>query len=436
MKELILKPVNAFLDTAPGKWLRDFIAPIPLMSWLIGGMVAALLELYIGYYIASALGMRGVPAIFGLSTMLSDPLLIPSSIVYIVIVYLVPTVLVARLTSPLVNRLIERVPSNLQLILHLIALYGVLHLWGYQDDYRLLVVKFIGIAIMLSTSLNLVNGYMGEFSCAHGGFMAVGAYVSSVIMVWAFVNDDVFGPPVLPPSLAPFAFPLVLIIGGLASALAALAVAIPSFRTRGDYLAIITLAFTFIVKSAIENLEVVGGPRGFMNQPKLASLAWVFVWTILCLWTISNYVNSTYGKATCAVRDNETAAEVMTVDTRRIKVIAFMTSAFWAGVAGGLFAHIMSYINPSTFGITKSVEALAMIYLGGLNSITGSIVGAVVFQLLIETLRPLRLMKWVIIPILLIILMIFRPRGILGFREIRLRFVRPKREVGYAPASD
>ncbi|HDN79747.1 MAG: branched-chain amino acid ABC transporter permease [Chloroflexi bacterium] len=453
MKSVFSKVRNTALESTLGRRLWGSVAAIPLMSWLIGALGAFILENLVGYSLALLVGLPGIPAIFGLSHLgaligallkgvsgyaevISSLMLFLGTLVYDLVIYIIPTYILARLSVPLVEKFLSLIPARFYTLLHLAVFYGALHLWSYQDDYRLLVVRFIGIAIMLTVSLNLVNGYMGEFSCAHGGFMAVGAYVSSVIMVWGFVQDDVFGPPVLPPALAPIAFPIVLIIGGLASSLTALAVAIPSFRTRGDYLAIITLAFTFIVKSAIENMEVIGGPRGFMNQPKLAGLPWVFIWTVLCLVVIYNYVNSTYGKATCAVRDNETAAEVMTVDTRRIKVIAFLTSAFWAGVAGGLFAHVVGYINPATFGIMKSAEVLAMLYLGGLNSITGSIVGAVLFQLLSEILRPLKLVKWVVIPILLITVMIFRPMGLMGFREIRPQFLRPKKEVKYAPASD
>jgi len=225
------------------------------------------------------------------------------------------------------------------------------------------------------------------------------------------------------------------------AALGALLVAIPSFRTRGDYLAIISLAFMFIVKSFIENLEIVGGPRGFMNQPPWANLPTVFVWTVICVAVIHNFTSSTLGKAMCAIRDDETAADAMTVDTRRTKIVAFLFAAFWAGVAGGLFAHVMSYVNPGTFGVLKLSEVLAMVYLGGLNSVIGSIVGAVSLQLLMEALRPLELLKWIFIPILLILFMIFRPTGLIAFKELDVEGLlkprqKPVEEVEYAAASD
>jgi branched-chain amino acid transport system permease protein len=282
------------------------------------------------------------------------------------------------------------------------------------------------IAIMITLSLNVVNGFMGEFSCSHPGFMALGAYIASLITVVLFIGSD-FGPPRLPESLGPLIFPIALILGGLVASLGALLVAIPSFRTRGDYLAIISLAFLFIVKSLFENLEVLGGARGFGNQPNWASLPVVFVWTMLCIWVINNFVQSTMGKALNAVRDNELAADAMTVDTRKTKMITFLFAAFWAGVAGGLFAHVLRYVNPGTFGLQKLAEVLAMLYFGGLNSVTGSIVGAVGYNLLSEMLRPLELFKWIIIPLLLILVMLYRPTGLIAFREFDLqKILQPK----------
>ncbi|NIO09695.1 MAG: branched-chain amino acid ABC transporter permease, partial [Deltaproteobacteria bacterium] len=282
---------------------------------------------------------------------------------------------------------------------------------------RLLVTRLTLIAVMVTLSLNVVNGYMGEFSCSHPGFMALGAYAASVFTIVLFVDDNHFGPALLPPALGVFAFPIFLILGGFVASLGALLVAIPSFRTRGDYLAIISLAFLFIVKSLFENLEIVGGPRGLGNQPDWANLPTVFLWTIACIWIINNFVRSTLGKALNAVRDGELAADAMTVDTRRTKMVAFLFAAFWAGVAGGLFAHVIRYINPGTFGIRKLAEVLAMVYLGGLNSVAGSAVGAVSFNLLGEALRPLEILKWIIIPVLLILLMVFRPTGMIAFTE-------------------
>ncbi|MEE9512663.1 MAG: branched-chain amino acid ABC transporter permease, partial [Anaerolineales bacterium] len=336
----------------------------------------------------------------------------------------------ARLTAKLTNFIAAKLynsSTGLSLLMHIALLYAVLHLWTGISDYRLLVVKLSLIAIIITLSLNVINGYMGEFSCSHPGFIALGAYAASVFTIVLFVSENRFGEALLPPELGPYLFPIGLILGGIAAAIGALLVAIPSFRTRGDYLAIISLAFMFIVVSLFNNLEIVGGPRGLSNQPNYANLPTIFVWTILSIWIINNFVRSTIGKALNAVRDGELAASAMTVDTRKTKMIAFLFSAFWAGVAGGLFAHVIRYINPGTFGIRKLAEVLAMVYLGGLNSVAGSVVGAIGFNLLSEALRPLEILKWIIIPIMLILLMIYRPTGLIAFTELDpIALVKPK----------
>jgi branched-chain amino acid transport system permease protein len=409
------------------------LGQIPLLGWLFGALVATVIEQAVGHPLARALGLSTVPGLFGLRIMLTKPALIPSAVAYVLLVYVLPTLVVARLSAPLANRLakqlLERFPLWVPLIVHLGLFYATMHLWGGISAYRILFLRFILISIILTLSLNLVNGYMGEFSCSHPGFMAIGAYGASILTVLLFVNDDVFGAPLLPPALGPFMFPLALIGGGLLAAVGALVVAIPSFRTRGDYLAIISLAFMFIVKSLIENMEIIGGPRGFMNQPKWANLPVVFAWMAICLWVIYNFTRSTIGKAMCAVRDDETAAGAMTVNTRRTKMLTFLFAAFWAGVAGGLFAHVIGYINPGTFGVMKLSEILAMLYLGGLNSVVGSIAGALGLQVLMEVLRPLEIWKWIVIPVLLIVLMIRRPTGLFAFTEVNIEDLLQPRQV-------
>jgi branched-chain amino acid transport system permease protein len=401
--------------------VRSQLNPIPLLAWLLGTLVAVVIEGAVGDPLARGLGLSGVPGLLGLRIALDKPALIPSAFVYVLLVYILPVLVVARLSAPLAakvaSQLLERFPLWVALAVHLALLYATLHLWGSINAYRLLLLRFMMVSVILTLSLNLVNGYMGEFSCSHPGFMAIGAYGASILTVLFFVNDDVFGAPLLPPALGPFMFPLALVGGGLLAAVGALAVAIPSFRTRGDYLAIISLAFTFIIKSLVENMEIIGGPRGFMNQPKWSNLPTTFVWMAICLWVIYNFTRSTIGKALQAVRDDETAAGAMTINTRRTKMVTFLFAAFWAGVAGGLFAHIMGYINPGTFGVLKLSEILAMVYLGGLNSVVGSIAGAVGLQVLMEVLRPLELLKWVVIPVLLIVVMILRPTGLFAFAE-------------------
>ncbi|MEN8172781.1 MAG: branched-chain amino acid ABC transporter permease [Chloroflexota bacterium] len=416
----------------------------PMLGWLFGILIAVALEQLIGTPLARLLGLAKIPVLFGFVIVLKQPVLLPGTIAYLFLIYVLPVGIVSRLGSSLANKLAARLlkyPIWISAFVHIGLLYGILHFWADISDYRDLVLRLSLIAIMFTLSLNIINGYLGEFSCSHPGFMALGAYAASVLTVMIFVDDKIFGSPLLPPALGPFLFPLVLILGGFVSALGALLVAVPSFRTRGDYLAIISLAFLFIVKSLIENLEILGGPRGFMNQPDWANLPTVFVWSMLCIWIINNYVRSTMGKSLNAVRDEETAATAMTVNTKRTKMVGFMFAAFWAGVAGGLFAHVMRYVNPGTFGIQKLAEMLAMVYFGGLNSVVGSVIGAVGFNLLSEALRPLELYKWIIIPLLLILVMLYRPTGLFAFREFDVgKLLQPKRrseeEGEHAAASD
>jgi branched-chain amino acid transport system permease protein len=309
---------------------------------------------------------------------------------------------------------------------------GLLTYVAYEELvnlYILSVLMFMGVNVILSTSLNLVNGNMGEFSCGHAGFMCVGAYVSSVLGVWLFAKDKVFGAPLLDPEWALYAFPFLILAGGAAAALAGLLVAIPSYKTRGDYLAIITIAANYIIISAIENLGVIGGSRGFMGMKRVISAMedviylpwmpiWVFAFTIFCVWLIRRYVSSTFGKGVNSICQDEVAAEIMSVNTNRIKTVTFMVSSGLAGIAGGLFAYILGYVNPGSFNILKSTEVLVMVYLGGMASLSGAVLSAVFFTILLEVLRPLQIIKWVVIPLLLIIVMQFRPEGIMGNREL------------------
>ena len=411
--------------------LRVWVSKVPLLGWLIGALIAVGLEMAIGTPLARGLGLPKAPVLFGFVIMLKKPLLIPGAALYLLLIYLLPMGLITRFGAAALNRLaaiLADFSTVFSILIHLALLYLALHLWSGMSDYRVLVVKLTLIAVMVTLSLNVINGYMGEFSCSHPGFMALGAYAASVFTVSLFVNDKIFGEALLPAAMGPFFFPIALFLGGLTASIGAMVVAIPSFRTRGDYLAIISLAFMFIVKSLIENLEVVGGPRGLGSQPDWANLPTVFVTTVICIWIINNFVRSTLGKALNAVRDNEMAADAMTVNTRRTKFLAFLFAAFWAGVAGGLFAHVLRYVNPSTFGIQKLAEVLAMVYFGGLNSVYGAIVGATSISLLGEALRPLEIFKWIIIPLLLILVMIFRPTGLIAFKEFDARkLIQPKK---------
>jgi branched-chain amino acid transport system permease protein len=329
-----------------------------------------------------------------------------------------------------------------------IAVITALGTAGILNQYIQTVIMSIGINIIFASSLNIVNGYMGEFSCGHAGFMAVGAYVSSLLSMILFTENKFFSAPLLPPESAILLFPVVIVIGGLCAAAAGLLVAIPSFKTRDDYLAIITIASNYIIMTAINNLEVVGASRGLMGMKntiramsQVVPLAWMLLWVLLfvaiCVLAIHRLMSSVLGKGISTIRYDEISAEIMSVNTNRMKLLAFCFSSGLAGVAGGLFAHMLGFINPASFNIMKSTEGMVMVYLGGMGSLSGSVLSAVFFTFLLQILQPLQILKWVFIPLLLILLMQFRPEGIMGNKElpwvwsqIRARFLGVKNAGG------
>ncbi len=336
---------------------------------------------------------------------------------------------------------------NILLVVFAIGLLFAAH-FRVIDGYIQIVFMTIGINIMMSTSLNLVNGNMGEFTCGHAAFMCVGAYISSLLSVFCFGTK--FGEPLLPAASVVVVFPIIVLIGGAFAAVSSLLVSIPSFKTRDDYLAIISIAVNYMIISAIENMDFVGGSRGFQGMKDTVwamvdlfdgpwMLFWVINFTVFTVWVIRRFISSTYGKGVNAICQDEVAAEIMSVNTNKIKIINFMVAAGLAGCAGGLYAHIIGYVNPQSFNILKSTEALVMVYLGGMGSLSGAVISAILFTGLLEVLRsqsivdgllsPITFMfpdwepsagviKWVMIPLLLVIVMQFRSEGIMGNREL------------------
>ncbi len=317
-------------------------------------------------------------------------------------------------------------------LLALVALNVVLP--RVTNPYHFQVLILVGINIVLAVSLNLVNGFTGQFSIGHAGFMAVGAYASAMF-TFKFGVPLVAALGMLPSPVAQgVALLLALVAGGLLAAVAGWLVGLPSLRLRGDYLAIVTLGFGEIIRVVILNVDAIGGARGLPGIPPYANFFWVFGAVVAVVVVARHLATSTHGRALFAIRDDEVAAEALGVDTTRYKVIAFVLGAFFAGVAGGLFAHFLSYLNPSSFTFLKSIEVIAMVVLGGMGSITGSVVAAVVLTLLPEVLRPVKEYRMVIYSLMLIVLMITRPQGLMGTRELSLAglFRRPRTAKGTA----
>ncbi len=246
---------------------------------------------------------------------------------------------------------------------------------GVNPYYQNTIIN-AGIAIILAVSLNLINGITGQFSLGHAGFMAVGAYASAYFT--KFIGGQL---------LDPVNFALGIALGAGAAGLAGLLVGMPSLRLRGDYLAIVTLGFNQIIVSLIRNWKAVGEASGFIGIPKFSTFSWVFALVVACIWSIRNLASSALGREMRAVRDDEVAAEAAGINTTRVKVIAFVFSAMWAGVAGALQAHFIQYANPNDFTFLRSVEVVVSVVLGGLGSITGAALAATGLTVLQEILR-------------------------------------------------
>jgi len=283
------------------------------------------------------------------------------------------------------------------------------------NPYLVTILILIGINIILATSLNLINGITGQFSLGHAGFMAVGAYTTGVLVNYLAVHGRLAGKEWI-------ALILFLPLGGIIAAVMGLIVGIPSLRLTGDYLAIATLGFGEIIRIVITNTQQIGpfeirGPQG-LRVPVISNFFWVYAWVVLCVVCIWRLVHSTKGKAFLAVREDEIAATAMGINTTLYKVLAFVIGAFFAGVAGGLQATSFFLIDPKVYGFMLSVTIVVMVVLGGSGSVTGVILAAVVLTWLPEQLRFLHEWRMVIYSLLLIVMMLVRPEGLLGRREL------------------
>jgi branched-chain amino acid transport system permease protein len=273
----------------------------------------------------------------------------------------------------------------------------------------------MGFAIILAVSLNLINGITGQFSLGHAGFMAIGAYTGGVLL--KHYEQNLVG------VMLPVMFVGVTLLGGITASLSGLAVGIPTLRLRGDYLAIATLGFGEIIRVVLNQIESigsfeVGGSAGLHNIPHIANFFWAYAWAIVCVVVIARLVYSAKGKPFFAVREDEIAAGAMGIDTTNYKVLAFVIGAFFAGVAGVLSATLSGNLDPGDFNFVKSIEIVVMVVLGGSGSITGSVLAAILLTYLPEQLRSFQDWRLVIYALLLIVMMLVRPEGLLGNREL------------------
>lgn len=314
---------------------------------------------------------------------------------------------------------------------HLVLLAAILASLGVSlnaeaiDSYYLDVLLQVGINVILAVSLNLINGHTGQFSLGHAAFMALGAYGAAIVTLQT-------GGHLIPGSGAVsggLSFLLALLAGGLCAAILGWLVGVPSLRLRGDYLAIVTLGFNEIVRVVLTNTSgdsIFGGALGLKGIPAHTTFFWVFAIAAVSVYVVGSLVNSTYGRGFLAVRDDEVAGEAMGINTVRYKVFAFVIGAFFAGLAGGLYAHLRTTISPEGFGFLKSVDIVVMVILGGMGNTAGVVLAAIVLTILNEYLRSFEEFRMIIFSLLLILMMILRPQGLLGPDIFRRRTRRTK----------
>jgi branched-chain amino acid transport system permease protein len=282
----------------------------------------------------------------------------------------------------------------------------VLHKTGIISNTLKLILQYIAIYSIFVMGINIINGYLGIFSLAHAGIMAIGGYAASLTSMY-LLKSPVF-------------FPVSLFVGGVASMIIGLIVAFPSFSVKGDYLAIITLGFSLLVKSLLENIDFIGASSGLRPIPKHTNIVWAYLCLIFSIYLVKRFIQSKFGRSLLAIRKDQIASELVSVDVRHVKLIAFGLSSFLIGISGALICHLLSYTNPNVYGYHLIIEGLIMVYLGGIGSITGSIIGATLWQILVETLRLIGMWRWILGAVILIILMVFKPTGLFGNMEISI----------------
>jgi branched-chain amino acid transport system permease protein len=328
---------------------------------------------------------------------------------------------------------------NRNLLIYLLGLAALLALAQLSlNNYYLRILAVVGIFIMLTVSLNLTNGFSGDFSLGHAAFMAIGAYSAALLTLPEQYKVAITGLPLWLKELS-LPFVIATMIGGLLAVGAALIVGIPVLRLRGHYLAVATLGLMVIVRVVANNWQsITRGARGINGIPPLTNIWWAYGWAALTIYVVWRLVNSPYGRAMIAIREDELAAATRGVQVFRTRLLAFAVSAFFAGAAGSLWAHQITAITPSSFSFLITFNVVVMLIVGGMGSISGSVIGAIVMTLVPEFLRsietelaiggnPLYGLSQIVMAVTIILIMIFRRQGLLGGTELRLpQIIRPR----------
>ena len=301
----------------------------------------------------------------------------------------------------------------------LIAIYAFLYLTIMNEgvfSYKAGIYINILIAILFAVSLNITVGLMGQLNLGFAGFISIGAYTGAVItraMSNVNINDNI-------------KLVIALIVAGIVAGIFGVIVSALTLRLKGDYLAIITLAFGEMVRYVIQNIDFLGGAAGFKNIPIITTFTNTYIVTIISLVIIIRLMTSGYGRLVLSIREDEIASENIGINTNMVKIYGFFISSFFAGVAGVLFAHNLGVLSPDKFSFVYSIEILVMVVFGGIGSITGSIVSASFITIINELLRQVSEYRVLIYSVVLIMIMIFRPEGLLGTSELTLKKIKEK----------
>jgi branched-chain amino acid transport system permease protein len=284
---------------------------------------------------------------------------------------------------------------------------------GLVNPYWVQILELACVVAISAQGLNIIYGYTGLFSLGHAAFYGIGAYTAAYLMKTHGGDSQA-------------AFFLALLAGGGAAAAVAFLIGLPTLRLTSDYLGIATLGFGIIMKVLFDNadgfLPELGGARGMTGIAKMTTVPWVVFFLLVSLLIVRNTIHSSYGRAIISIREDEIASETMGIDTFRYKLAGFVGGCAFAGVAGGLYAHLYAFLHPSNFDFFKSIDILVIVVLGGLGNMSGTLVASFGWIFLLEGLRVLLPpgyveLRWVLIPALLIVTMLLRPQGLFGSRE-------------------
>jgi len=296
--------------------------------------------------------------------------------------------------------------KNILTLVIIVVFYAVVQTLisiGIINSYYEITIATICINIILAVSLNLVTGFTGQFSLGHAGFMSIGAYVGAIINMEMNSTGG---------------FLIGVIGGAVAAAVVGVIIGIPTLRLKGDYLAIATLGMAEIIRVIFLNMEITNGAAGLNGIPRYTNWLWMYVFTVITIILINNFIKSSPGRACISIREDEIAAEAMGINTTKYKVMAFALGAFFAGIAGALYASYFYFLKPNIFGFQKSIDILVIVVFGGMGSITGSVVAAVLLAIITAFLQQYSELRMIIYALLLVVIMLFRPQGLFGTKEI------------------